>query len=81
MGYLLKENRHGLVVDVELAEANGRGFVAELRALDEEGTALPMRQTFEQDLGWILLRAVGRAGKEPAKFVVPIVGHSRCTWR
>ena len=42
------------------------------RALDQQAAALSIQQTLEQDLGRTLLRAMGSAGEEATKFVVPI---------
>ena len=42
------------------------------RAMDEREAMVSMRQTLEQDLGRIILRAVGNAKDKTARFVVPV---------
>lgn len=42
------------------------------RVMDEQEAMISMRQTLEQDLGRIILRAVGNAKEKPARFVVPV---------
>ncbi len=42
------------------------------RLMDEQNSILSVRQTLEQDLGKILLRAVRGAKDGPARFVVPV---------
>ena len=42
------------------------------RLMDEQNAIVSMRQTLEQDLGRIILRAVGNAKDKTARFVVPV---------
>ena len=42
------------------------------RLMDQQNALVSMRQTLEQDLGRIILRAVGSAKDKPARFVVPV---------
>ena len=42
------------------------------RAMDEREAMVSMRQTLEEDLGRIILRAVGNAKDKTARFVVPV---------
>ena len=42
------------------------------RAMDEQDAMISMRQTLEQDLGRIILGAVGSAKDKTARFVVPV---------
>ena len=40
--------------------------------MDQQNAAVSMRQTLEQDLGRIILEAVGSARDETARFIVPV---------
>ena len=76
MGHLLTEDRHGLVVDVELAEANGCPERVQALQVVERGTS--GRATLGADRGY--KRAQLRRGAARALGVTPHVASNDRRW-